>query len=140
MSLVLDFDYLLFDSFFLVKDDITTVKHFSPFDIVQSISFSIPQEIYGKGYRETVLKKFGMEEAKAISTPVDPSTKLVKATDEDELFDQEQYQSRSAVGSLMYISVATRPEMTYAVSNVAKFTSNPTKKHWTGVKRIMRYL
>ncbi len=33
-------------------------------------------------YIETVLKKFGMEEAKAISTPVDPSTKLVKATDE----------------------------------------------------------
>ena len=26
------------------------------------------------------------------------------------------------------------------MSNVAKFSSHPTAKHWTGVKRIMRYL
>ena len=34
----------------------------------------------------------------------------------------------------------TRPDITYAVSNAAKFSSHPTAKHWTGVKRIMRYL
>jgi hypothetical protein len=41
---------------------------------------------------------------------------------------------------LLYLSVATRPDITYAVSNVAKFSSNPTPKHWTAVKRILRYL
>ena len=34
----------------------------------------------------------------------------------------------------------TRPDITYAVSNVAKFCANPAKEHWTAVERIMRYL
>lgn len=34
----------------------------------------------------------------------------------------------------------TRPDITYAVCNVAKFSSNPTVNHWVAVKRIFRYL
>ena len=34
----------------------------------------------------------------------------------------------------------TRPDIAYAVSNVAKFCTKPTKEHWTAVKRIVRYL
>ena len=79
-----------------------------------------------------------MDEASTIATPVDSSIKLVKASEEDVLFDKHKYQS--AVGSLLYLSVATRPDITYAVSNVAKFSASPTTRHWTAVKRIMRYL
>ena len=79
-----------------------------------------------------------MENAKPVKTPVDTCTKLVKATEGEEIFDQKLYQS--AVGSLLYLSVGTRPDITYAVNNVAKFSSHPTIQHWTGVKRIMRYL
>ena len=52
--------------------------------------------------------------------------------------DQQLYQS--AVGCLLYLSVATRPDIAYAVGNVAKFCAKPTKQHWTAVKRIFRYL
>lgn len=44
------------------------------------------------------------------------------------------------MGSLLYLSTATRPDITYAVSNVAKFCAKPTKQHWIAVKRILRYL
>lgn len=89
-------------------------------------------------YTQNILQKFGMENAKPVKTPVDTSTKLVKATEVEESVDQRLYQS--AVGSLLYLSVGTRPDIAYAVSNVAKFASHPTTKHWTEVKRIMRYL
>ena len=36
--------------------------------------------------------------------------------------------------------MATRPDISYAVSNVAKFSANPTTRHWIAVKRVMRYL
>ena len=39
-----------------------------------------------------------------------------------------------------YQSNWTRPDITFPVSNVARFCANPTKQHWTAVKRIMRYL
>ena len=70
-----------------------------------------------------------------VATPVDTSSKLMKSTDEDESFDQHQF--KAAIGSL---SIGTRPDIAFAVSNAAKFSSEPTKQHWTAVKRIMRYL
>ena len=79
-----------------------------------------------------------MENAKPVNTPVDTGTKLVKSTDESERVDQTLYQS--AVGSLLYLSIGTRPDITYAVSSVAKFCADPSKQHLTAVKRILRYL
>jgi hypothetical protein len=60
------------------------------------------------------------------------------ATDEDECVDQQLYQS--AIGGLMYLSMSTRPDITYAVGNLARFSSKPTKTHWTALKRVLRYL
>lgn len=40
----------------------------------------------------------------------------------------------------MYLSTRTRPDITFAVCNVAKYCSNPSVKHWVAVKRIFRYL
>ena len=90
-------------------------------------------------YTSNILEKFGMKEAKPMGTPVSTDLKLVKAKDSDELFDEATF--RSAVGSLQYLSTMTRPDITYAVSNVAKFCAKPTnQEHWTAVKRIVRYL
>lgn len=47
---------------------------------------------------------------------------------------------KSAVGSLFYLSTRTRPDITFAVCNVAKFCTNPTRYHWSAVQRIFRYL
>ncbi|KAL6334535.1 hypothetical protein AAG906_018034 [Vitis piasezkii] len=46
----------------------------------------------------------------------------------------------SAVGSLMYAMVCTRPDIAYAVGVVSRFLSNPGRHHWEAVKWIMRYL
>ena len=40
----------------------------------------------------------------------------------------------------MYLSVSTRPDITYAVGNLARYTSKPTKAHWTALNRVLRYL
>lgn len=36
--------------------------------------------------------------------------------------------------------MATQPDISFYVSNVVKFSTQPTKQHWIVVKRIMRYL
>ena len=40
----------------------------------------------------------------------------------------------------MYLSGSTRPDISYAVGNFAKFCSKPAKDHWTALKRVLRYL
>ena len=45
-----------------------------------------------------------------------------------------------AVGSLMYASLGTRPDITYAMQTISRFTKNPGAAHWEAVKQIFHYL
>ncbi|KAF4144759.1 putative polyprotein [Phytophthora infestans] len=47
---------------------------------------------------------------------------------------------RETIGSLLWISTCTRPDITMAVNYLARFVAAPTTTHWTAVKRILRYL
>ncbi|XP_040862142.1 secreted RxLR effector protein 161-like [Glycine max] len=46
----------------------------------------------------------------------------------------------SAVGSLMYAQVCTRPDIAYIVGVLGRYLSNPGMDHWKAAKRVMRYL
>jgi hypothetical protein len=46
----------------------------------------------------------------------------------------------SAVGSLMYEMVCTRPNIAHAVGVLSRYMSKPGKEHWTTIKRVFRYL
>ena len=89
-------------------------------------------------YTKSVLQQFGMTDAKAVKTPVNPSMKFSKATDSSKVVNVEKYQS--AVGKLLYLATRTRPDIAFAVCNVANYTANPTEEHWMAVKHISRYL
>lgn len=55
-----------------------------------------------------------------------------------EKFDSSLY--RSAVGSLLYLSDNTRPDLTFTVPKVSQFNQNPTMRNWQQVKHVFRYL
>ena len=40
----------------------------------------------------------------------------------------------------MYLAGATRPNISYVVSKLSRFTSNPGDDHWKALKRVCRYL
>ncbi|RVW76960.1 Retrovirus-related Pol polyprotein from transposon TNT 1-94 [Vitis vinifera] len=46
----------------------------------------------------------------------------------------------SAVGSLMYAMLCTRPDICFAVGVVSRYQSNPGLDHWVAVKHILKYL
>jgi ribonuclease HI len=87
-------------------------------------------------YVKEVLEKFNMGSCKPVKTPLDSKVKFVKA-DESERVDVPY---REAIGSLMYLSVGTRPDIAAAVSMLSRYSNCPGKSHWEGVKRVMRYL
>ncbi|KAI3767934.1 hypothetical protein L2E82_18363 [Cichorium intybus] len=94
-------------------------------------------------YIKKVLEKFSMADAKARSTPLGSQLKLSKKQSPKTEEDKEQMAKvpyASAVGSLMYAMVCTRPDIAHAVGVVSRFMSNPGKEHWEGVKWLLRYL
>jgi hypothetical protein len=40
----------------------------------------------------------------------------------------------------MYLARATRPDISFAVSKLSQFTSNPIDNHWRVLERVMHYL
>ena len=94
-------------------------------------------------YIEKVHRKFKMDKAKEVSCPLAAHFKLSKkqcpSTDEMEK-EMQKVPYASAVGSLMYAMVCTRPDIAQAVSTVSRFMSNPGRPHWEAVKWILRYL
>lgn len=96
-------------------------------------------------YTEKVLKRFNMDKAKSLSTPmvgrslnVDNDPFRLCEEDEDVLGLETPY--LSAIGALMYLTNCTRPNISFAVNLLARFSSSPTKRHWNGIKHIFQYL
>ena len=46
----------------------------------------------------------------------------------------------SAIGSLMYAQVCTRPDIAFIVNVLGRYLSNPGHDHWVAAKKVMRYL
>jgi hypothetical protein len=87
-------------------------------------------------YTHDILKKFDMDKANPIKTPMGTNRHL----DLDmcgKLVDQKVY--RSIIGSLLYLC-ASKPDIMLSVCMYARFQAAPKKCHMRVVKRIMRYL
>ncbi|XP_076383614.1 uncharacterized protein LOC143260914 [Megalopta genalis] len=54
--------------------------------------------------------------------------------------DGEKPPYRELIGALMYLAVATRPDISHAVSALSQFNDSFGKGHWQAAKRILRYL
>lgn len=88
-------------------------------------------------YLKRILEKFGMADCKPISTPMEANKHFQKST-ETQPIKLKEYQS--AIGSLLYAAIGTRPDLAFSVGVLSQFMSNPGTEHWVGVKRIFRYL
>ena len=78
-----------------------------------------------------------------VSTPCAPEAlarirKGGLSEDEEEMVEHKVYQS--IVGSLMYASTTTRPDITFAVNMLAQFTKEPRVIHLNAAARVLRYL
>ena len=94
-------------------------------------------------YITKILMRFNMENCKSVSTSLAPHLKLSKGNSSssmEEEGDISKVTYSSAVGSLMYAMICTRPDIAYAVGVVSRFMSCPRKEHWDAVQWILRYL
>jgi hypothetical protein len=92
-------------------------------------------------YLERLLTKYGMLNCKPVGTPIGKIlTKDMspKAAEEKQRMTKIPY--RQVVGSLSYLAISTRPDISKAISMVSKYLENPGKEHWNAVLRILRYL
>jgi hypothetical protein len=86
-----------------------------------------------------VSERFGVQECKNVYIPADANSRLIKPSDEDK--DQSSGKPyRELVGSLMYIMVCTRPDISNAVGEVSRFCDGFGTTHWQAAIKILKYL
>ena len=91
-------------------------------------------------YIDTILQRFGFQNAYTVSTPMDSGVQLVNQESERPQVPADEALYRSILGSIMYLMLCTRPDLAYPVGALSKFSSHPTEMHMNAAKRLLRYI
>ena len=101
--------------------------------------------VHQSAYTKKILKHFYMNEAYPLTSPMvvrsldvknDPFRPCEKG---EELLGLE-VPYLSAISALMYLATCTRPDIAFPVNLLARYSFAPTRRHWNGIKHILRYL
>jgi hypothetical protein len=99
--------------------------------------------LHQEPYIREILSVTSMENCAPLSAPPIEINYLSKADcpkSEGEYEEMMNIPYREIVGALLHLSTKTRPEISHAVSVLARYCSNPGRKHWSAVKQLLRYL
>jgi hypothetical protein len=122
---------------YLDLTDLGDVKYFLGLEIIRNRekrSIILKQS----KYIDNILTKFSKKNLNPISTPMEPGLKLNKNLEKAEEKEIKLYQQY--IGSLIFLTTRTRPDLAFSVYNCARFMSNPNKSHFNAVNRIFKYL
>lgn len=89
------------------------------------------------GLIQKLLNAAGMTECNPNRTP---TTREALGSDPEGKPMEDSWNYRSIIGMLLYLTTNTRPDIAFAVSQVARFSHNPKNSHASAVKTILRYL
>jgi hypothetical protein len=89
-------------------------------------------------YINTLIRRFGLMEAKPAKSPLEHQTDLANTHCEDKLANCKEY--LSMVGSLMYVALGSRPDIAYSVTALSRYNVEPLEMHITAAKQVLRYL
>ncbi|BCR88813.1 uncharacterized protein ACHE_50011A [Aspergillus chevalieri] len=90
-------------------------------------------------YAQQILEEFGMADCKPASTPIGPSVKL-ETPDSSLLGRTEHKLFRRLIGRLIFLVIATRPDIAFAVNQLSQYLAEPREVHLAAAKHVLRYV
>ena len=118
-------------------DEIGLVTTFLGNDIIVDYSKKLLY-INQTKYIEKILNKFSIYNEKPIKIPGEPGARLRKNQTKASPNDINQYQKE--IGSLLYLALKTRVDITFPIIYCSRYMNNPSIEHFTALKRVWKYL
>ena len=115
--------------------DMGKISYFLGIKFVQSHS---KIEMDQSQYLMSILQKYGMSECKPRSTPSEPRASTT-STDAAPLSENPRVY-RELVGSLLYATTCTRPDLSWVVSKLSQHLANPDLSDWVMLKHVLKYV
>ena len=91
-----------------------------------------------QAYLENALKRFELHDANSTKTPLPAGIHLEKSEEPIALNSKTYYQQ--IIGTLIYATIGTRPDIAFVAMRLSRFNNNPTEEHIKYAKDILRYL
>jgi hypothetical protein len=90
-------------------------------------------------YITKLLERLRMDQANPTKLPI-PAGTVLKDTGEEPLNPNDTTVYQQIVGSAIYLANNTRPDIAYAVGQLACYMSKPAQSHLQLAKMLLRYL
>jgi len=87
-------------------------------------------------YAHQILEEFGMGDCKPADVPISPSVKL-NSEDTPQLGWSEHKLFQRLIGRLIFMVVATRPDIAFAVNQLSQYLAEPRRIHLGAAKHIL---
>jgi hypothetical protein len=87
-------------------------------------------------YIDSILRHYNLQDLKPISTPMETHIKLLTSQSPATTAEFTQMcdvPHHKAVGSLMYASLGTHPNISFAIQTLSHFSTNPGVTHWEAI-------
>jgi hypothetical protein len=113
--------------------DLGPISHLLGMEVTQDLSrntLKLSQETYIR----SILRRFNFQTEKPSSVPMSPGLQLER----DDKVDDSPYPQ--LVGSLLYLSSCTRPDIAFAVNKLTRFISCHNASHWAAGRMVCAYL
>lgn len=94
--------------------------------------------IIQRQYTTILLEKFSRNKLTFVLFPVEMEINLEKYC--EKVSDKEINQYQKEFGSLIYLPMITRSEITYTMKKYARFMSNPNASHLKALERVWKYI
>ena len=91
-------------------------------------------------FAEKILAKFGMSECKTKLVPCDVNIPKIDLSDSEHLTDRDKRVYQECVGSLIYLTTASRPDISFVVNKLSQHMSKPTQADMNLAKSVLRYV
>jgi hypothetical protein len=122
--------------------DVGETEYFLGMRVQQDLELGTVR-ITQRPYWEHVLSRFKLENITPRNTPLPAGINLdntMSPQTESEIREMQDKPYRSILGSVMWGQLATRPDLAFAVSLLARFQSNPGLNHWSALLHVVGYI
>ena len=118
--------------------DSGAANYFLGFNITRDRSNKV-LELGQQHYVDKVLAKFDMSDCNSVTTPLPLGFRPIPATD-NEFSNTKDLPYAQLVGSILYLSTITRPDLAYAANTLSRHLSKWNEDHWKAAKHLLRYI
>jgi hypothetical protein len=97
-------------------------------------------KLHQRTYVEAILRRYRLDQCNGRLTPLDPNSFPQRSPSDQPIDLERQKLHQSIVGSVNFLAMVSRPDLSFPVSMLASYNANPSEVHLGLARQLLRYI